>query len=174
MTSYRRKHISGIFLVLLSFIFLFVLSCSGKGKVPKGILPPEKMEEVMWDMVSAGEFLTGYVVNKGDSVNRYMESAKVYGKVLQFHKISQEQFDKSYLYYRLHPELMSVMVDSLSKRHIDAEDNVPPPVQPPVATDKETQDTVRNLDSFTRKMMDTLKTRRDSLRKKMKKFKAVP
>jgi hypothetical protein len=97
----------------ISVLCLF-LSCSGN-KVPKDVLGPEKMQEVMWDMISAGEFLSGYVLNK-DSVDRFAESSKMYGKVLQVHRITREQFDKSYLYYRQHPEMMKVILDTLSQR----------------------------------------------------------
>ena len=102
---------------LLFFFFSLLLfnACKDKDKVPKGILPKEKMQEVLWSLISAGEFLNGYILSK-DSVDRVAESSRVYGQVFQIHHISREEFDKSYFYYREHPDLMQVILDSLSKK----------------------------------------------------------
>jgi Domain of unknown function (DUF4296) len=98
----------------LFFVLFLLTSCSNKEKIPKDILPKEKMQAVLWSMINAGEFLNGYVLK--DSVDKETESSKVYGQVFQIHRISKEEFDKSYSYYRQHPELMKVILDSLSKR----------------------------------------------------------
>lgn len=155
---------------LLLFVLVIAAACSDENKVPKGILPLPKMREVMWDMISAGEFLNGYVLNK-DSVDRFAEAAKVYGQVLQVHKITREQFDKSYLYYEQHPALMKVIVDSLSKRQIDPAEIYAP--KAPAATDSTKKDSLHVVDS-TVKMPAYLNARRDSIRKKIKKMKAIP
>jgi Domain of unknown function (DUF4296) len=98
------------------FIGLFFLgSCVDKNKIPKDILPKEKMQTVLWSMISAGEFLNAYILNK-DSVDKLAESSRIYGQVFQVHHITKEEFDKSYLYYREHPDLMKVVLDSLSKK----------------------------------------------------------
>ncbi len=99
---------------VLFFALCILVSCSNKDKVPKDILPAEKMQAVLWSMINAGEFLNGYVLK--DSVDKIAETSKVYGQVFQIHRISKEQFDKSYLYYRQHPELMKIVLDSLSKK----------------------------------------------------------
>lgn len=69
----------------------------------------------MWSMITAGEFLNGYILSK-DSVDRVAESSTVYGQVFQIHHVSREEFDKSYFYYRQHPDLMQVILDSLAKK----------------------------------------------------------
>ena len=101
------------------FFFFFSLllfnGCREKDQLPKDILPKEKMQEVLWSMINAGEFLNGYLLIK-DSVDRVAESSRVYGQVFQIHRITREEFDKSYAYYRQHPALMKVILDSLSKR----------------------------------------------------------
>src|SRR5689334_7652746 len=103
---------------LLFFISITAIACSNDNKVPKNILPKQKMQDVLWDMISAGEYLNGYVITLTDSVDRSVESAKKYGQVLQFHHITAEQFETSYRYYRDHPVLLKVILDSLSKRQI--------------------------------------------------------
>jgi hypothetical protein len=103
-------------LPLLFFILLLITSCSGKKKIPGDILPQEKMQAVLWSMMNAGEFLNGYIINK-DSVDKTAESSKIYGQVFQVHHITKGEFDKSYLYYKEHPELLKVILDSLSKKN---------------------------------------------------------
>jgi hypothetical protein len=104
---------------LLFFFFSLLLfnACKDKDKdkVPKDILPKEKMQEVLWSMITAGEFLNGSILSR-DSVDRVAESSRVYGQVFQIHHVSREEFDKSYFYYREHPDLMQVILDSLTKK----------------------------------------------------------
>jgi Domain of unknown function (DUF4296) len=102
-------------LLFLFFNLFFIISCSDKNKVPNYVLPEEKMQAVLWSMINAGEFLNGYILNK-DSVDRVAESSKIYGQVFQIHHVTKEEFDKSYLYYREHPDLMKAILDSLSKK----------------------------------------------------------
>ena len=101
------------------FFFLFSLllfnACKDKDKVPNDILSKEKMQEVLWSMITAGEFLNGYILSS-DSADKLAESSKIYGQVFQIHHISREEFDKSYYYYREHPDLMQVLLDSLAKK----------------------------------------------------------
>jgi hypothetical protein len=132
-------------LVPLFFILLFIISCSDKKKIPKGVLPQAKMQAVLWDMISAGEFLTAYVLNK-DSVDKMAESSKLYGQTLQFHHITREDFDKSYLFYQQHPALMKVILDSLSKKQVT-----------PIETFRPQIDTVKKNDTL--KLQDTLRKR---------------
>ncbi|MBC7948723.1 MAG: DUF4296 domain-containing protein [Chitinophagaceae bacterium] len=94
---------------------LLIASCSDKEKVPNGVMARAKMQEVLWDMISAGEFLNGYVMTK-DSIDKLAESSKVYAQVFQVHRVTREEFDKSYRYYREHPKEMRVILDSLSKK----------------------------------------------------------
>jgi hypothetical protein len=102
-------------LSFLLFTLFFLFSCTDKNEIPKDILPKEKMQAVLWSMISAGEFLNSYILSK-DSVDKVAESSKIYGQVFQVHHITKEEFDKSYLYYREHPDLMKVVLDSLSKK----------------------------------------------------------
>jgi hypothetical protein len=102
-------------LSLFFFSLFFVISCKDKDQIPNDILPKEKMQEVLWDLINAGEFLNGYIMIK-DSIDKTAESIKIYGQVFQLHHITKEEFDKSYLYYRERPALMKLVLDSLSKQ----------------------------------------------------------
>jgi hypothetical protein len=113
-----------IFLVFFSS--LIILACSRKEKIPANILPPEKMQSVLWDMIGAGEYITTFVVVR-DSVDKEFESLKLYEEVLRMHNVTREQFKKSFAWYRGQPVLMKRMIDTLSKR---ASRLAPPNVKP--------------------------------------------
>ena len=150
-----------LFLTLSILSLLF--SCSDKNKLPKGILPKQKMQEVMWDMIRTGEFLNGFVLYKDTAIDKVAESQKWYNKVYQLHKITKTDFDRSYAYYQDHPVLMKELLDSLSKKQV--------PVKPAI------QDSVAIKDSIKKripppvidrrlKIIDTLKNRKIIKRKK--------
>jgi hypothetical protein len=102
-----------IFVFCISSIL--ILACSHKEKIPAGILPPEKMQSVLWDMIGAGEYITTFVAVQ-DSVDKELESLKMYEQVLRAHHTTRDQFKKSFSWYRSQPVLMRTMIDTLSKR----------------------------------------------------------
>lgn len=99
---------------LLLFLF-FVSSCSEKDKIPSDVLPKDKMQTVLWDMIRADQFLQNYVFAKDTSSKKKEESIKLYQQVLSIHGISKEKFEKSFLYYKSNPQLIQSIMDSLSK-----------------------------------------------------------
>jgi Domain of unknown function (DUF4296) len=100
---------------LTVLFFIIIFSCSDKNKISKDILPKEKMQEVLWGMICAGEYLDGYVLKK-DSIDGVIEKTKIYNQVFRVYHITKEGFDKSYKYYKEHPDMMKEILDSLSKR----------------------------------------------------------
>lgn len=103
---------------LLVFLLL-VCSCNSSQKVPKEILPPEKMETVLWDLMRSGALVNNFILSKDSTLDKNQEHIKWVNRVLTFHQISEKQFKKSFSYYQEHPELMSVIMDSISKREED-------------------------------------------------------
>ncbi|HEX2846214.1 MAG TPA: DUF4296 domain-containing protein [Chitinophagaceae bacterium] len=136
----------------LSFPLLLLLTgimaCSDKNKLPKDVLPQPKMQAVMWDMIRAGDFLNNYVFYRDTSVDKIAETQKWNEKIFQIHKITREQFDKSYAYYRQHPQLMKAVMDSISKTKV--EDVVTQPTPEPVVSSVDTAAGKRKLDSLKR------------------------
>ena len=104
-----------ILFFFLSLSIILIVSCREKKGLPADILPQDKMRDILWDMISASQYLNLYVLPK-DSVDKLVASAKVYGQVFQVYKISKAQFDKSYSYYREHDVLLKPILDSLSRR----------------------------------------------------------
>ena len=100
--------------VLLAFI---VLSCSGKNKIPKDVLSQPQMEAVLWDMISADEFIAGYVLPKDSSLDKKQESIKLYDEIYRIHKTSKEKFEKSLSFYQSHPSLLMDVLDSINAKH---------------------------------------------------------
>src|SRR5690349_18892550 len=104
-----------------SFIFFIIYlatACSNRDALPKGILPKKQMGDVLWDMSRAGEFLNGFVFSKDSSIERVTRSHIWYDKIFQIHKISRDEFYKSYLYYQDHPVLLRELLDSLVKKPV--------------------------------------------------------
>ena len=116
---------------LFSFFLLLIFFSCKANKIPDDILPPEKMQEVLWDMIRADEFLVSYVI-KDTSVNRKTESVKLYQKVFEVHDISKSAFEKSFKYYQLHPENLQPIMDSLNARKSDREIGETPLIEPDI------------------------------------------
>ena len=100
---------------LIVTIFILLQSCSDKDKVPEGVLSRQKMREVMWDMIRAGEFLQSYVFPKDSTIDKVAESQKWNDKIYEFHKTDKATFEKSYAYYKEHPSFMKDMLDTLAR-----------------------------------------------------------
>jgi hypothetical protein len=98
------------------FILCSIIACSNKNKLPKDILPQPKMQAIVWDLMSATEFLNGYVFPRDSSIDQTAENQGWYQKVFELHGTTKAEFDKSYVYYKNHPDVMKVLLDSLSRR----------------------------------------------------------
>lgn len=107
---------AALFILTISIL----VACSDKDEVPAGILSRQQMQAVMWDMVRTGEFLNGFVLSKDTSIDKVGESQKWYDKVYQLHKITKEKFERSYAYYEQHPGIFKEILDSLSRKQVNA------------------------------------------------------
>lgn len=111
------------------FLFLVCLSlftgCGKKDKPPGSILQQEKMESVLWDMMRADQFLLTYVLSKDTTKKKETESRKLYSQIFQLHAISEKQFSESFSWYKAHPALLAVIMDSISKKTAGLTDPLP-------------------------------------------------
>jgi uncharacterized protein DUF4296 len=98
---------------LLIVVCLISGACGGKNSVPSGILPREKMEKVMWDMVMADQYAS-YLAKDSAHLDLKQERLRLYEQVFRLHDISRDKFQKSYAYYMEHPELNQLLFDSLT------------------------------------------------------------
>jgi hypothetical protein len=98
---------------MIATALLLIVACKSR-RVPEGVIKPEKMEAIMWDMIQAGEFLNGYVLFRDTTTNQVLESQRWYDKIYSLHNTSREEFIRSYEYYRTHPRLMQEVFDSMA------------------------------------------------------------
>jgi len=107
------------------FIFLFMASCSGKTKIPPGVMGPEKMEKVLWDVFMAdvaAQQISGNdtTVVLSDKIKELSEES------FRVNKIKEKDFFNSYNWYIKHPEIFNQLLDSIYSRQSHERDrNLP-------------------------------------------------
>ena len=102
----------------LPLLFLLMLTaCGKKEKIPAGILPVPQMTNVLWDLMLADEMVAmQYPV---DTANvRFDTSLVLYSQVAKAHNTTQKQFQQSLQFYKKRPDLMQVIIDSLTARTV--------------------------------------------------------
>lgn len=96
------------FLTLLLFLFL---SCTGNG-VPKDVLPPQRMESVLYDVIRADEWVD-FAVLQDSTFRGFTKRAALYDSVFRIHSISKDDYRKSMAFYQSRPDLLKEILTSL-------------------------------------------------------------
>ena len=114
------------------FILISFLSCSDKPSAPADLINRDKMGKILWDMVQADRFSTVYILKDSAKKDVKMETFKLYDQVFQIHKVTKEQFVKSYKYYISRPDVGKEIFDSVVVRANRArvDTNKPPQAKP--------------------------------------------
>ena len=99
---------------ILICILALCIACSS-GPVPKGVIEPEKMEGVVYDLMQADELLNNFVP-KDTGVDMKKERSMYYGKIFKIHGTNKKQFYTSFKYYQQHPDLQKALFDSLNQK----------------------------------------------------------
>lgn len=102
--------------VLVLLILCVFISCSKNQDLPKGLLPPEKMEPVLWDYIRADVYATDFI-RQDSTKDAALENLKMQLAVFKKYNTSKDQFYKSLDYYLEHRNLLSPLVDSLLSAH---------------------------------------------------------
>jgi len=97
---------------IIVFFLLVCVGCRSDQKVPGGVLEVNKMKMVMWDMLQAEEYVDNFLL-KDSGKDRKTETLKMYAKVFSRHDISKETYTESYAYYKTHPVVEKILIDSL-------------------------------------------------------------
>ena len=105
------KGVMGVLIVCL-----IAAGCSDKDGIPRGILPKDKMEEVMWDMAQADQYAALYLAKDSAHIDQKTETMRLYEEVFRLHHVTREEFGKSYRYYLDHPALSQQLFDSVIAR----------------------------------------------------------
>jgi len=98
---------------LLLGLVLMASGCSDKDSVPADVLPHDKMEAVMWDVIQAEQYSANYLIKDTPRLDLKLENLRMYDEVFRLHQTSREQFRKSYNYYMGRADLAQVLFDSL-------------------------------------------------------------
>lgn len=97
------------------FILLFglgLLTSCGNNENPSGILKPQKMQAVLWDIIKADAF-TNEFIKKDSAKNAVAENLKLQQEIFAIHKITKADFYKSYDYYQSNTTQFKIMLDSM-------------------------------------------------------------
>lgn len=103
---------AGKYIVLI--VAFGVAACS-RSRVPSDIIQPHEMGNMLFEISMAEEFVNSFVA-KDSSRDKDVEIQKEYQKIFLLHNIKEEQFQKSYAFYRSHPDIFKTMMDSLNAR----------------------------------------------------------
>jgi len=124
----------------LMAILVILAGCSGKDKIPSGILPRTKMEDILWDMIQADQFSAIYLAKDSARINVKMEDLRLYQQVFRLHQVSRDEFRKSLRYYEDRPDLIRTVFDSLLSRgnRLRTESYNKPAPPPPAAVTPQT------------------------------------
>ena len=100
-----------------AFLFslvVFTIACTNTTKAPKDVISKQKMEDILWDLIQADRFSTLFLARDSAEVNINLENIKLYQRVFQIHKISKDDFIKSYKFYLSRPDITKVIFDSIA------------------------------------------------------------
>ena len=125
-----NKNIHRLLSIHLSVYWVMVLivlfsSCSENNDTPKDILSFDKMKLVLWDDTKA-QVYAKEILSRDTMINDTFWYAAMKEKILQHHHISKEQYEKSYRYYSLHPDLFIRLTDSIQKLQVQSFKNSNP------------------------------------------------
>ena len=97
----------------LAILYLFLLySCKNEVEIPNGILPSEKMEPILLDLIRADEIINQQTY--GDSASSIRAKREImYQKVFTVHGVTRNQFNNSFTFYQNHPDFMKGVLDSM-------------------------------------------------------------
>ena len=102
-----RKH-STQFVISNLLLVLFFAACNSK---PSGIIQPEEMKMIIWDLEKAGQFVSNDT-SAAVRLNLKDSTTAEFRKVLAIHKTTQDAFLKSLVYYEQNPEAFKTLIDS--------------------------------------------------------------
>lgn len=100
----------GCRLIKILFLLLLVSLASCEVKMPEDVLPPQKMEDILYDYHLANSMATTFA--SADYKEKLM-----YSYVYQKHNVSKELFDSSLVWYNRYPKYMKDIYTNLESRY---------------------------------------------------------
>lgn len=112
---------------LLTTLIVVFVGCS-QSPVPKGILLPNEMQKVVYDILRVDDYVVN-TISRDTTVNIKKQRSIYYEEVFKLHNTNRKQFYASYKYYQQHPDLQKTLYDSISAE-ASKETDVKPRVLP--------------------------------------------
>lgn len=97
---------------ILIFSLALLGSCGNKNGLPEGVLKPEKMQEVLWDVIRADVFTADFI-KKDSAKNASAENEKLQRQIFAIHKVTGKEFYTSYNYYKSNTADFKKIIDSM-------------------------------------------------------------
>ena len=98
------------------FCLLLILQlsgCKGKDEIPARVLTQARMQKVMWEIFQA-DYYTEQFVRTDTLRNARLENAQMQEQIFKRHGTTRIQYEKSYVFYSDRPDLMKILMDSLT------------------------------------------------------------
>ena len=92
-------------------ICLFCVACSGDA-VPKEVLPPEKMQAVMHDVIRVDE-MVDFLRMSDSTYQPFSKRTALYDTVFGLHNITKKRFQNSLKYYQGRPDLLKEIMGNI-------------------------------------------------------------
>ncbi len=99
------------YLICFTVMCMLVACTTEDKKIPKEVMPVNKMKIIMWDMIQAGNYAD--LLKERDTSIKKINTAYM-AEVLKMHNISKGDFFKSFDFYVAHPKLNKELFDSLN------------------------------------------------------------
>lgn len=103
--------IRNIGVVATVLVLFMAAACGSSGH--DGILPADKMQVVMWDMMRADELAMDATARDTARNSMLSHAIGYYQQVFAVHDITKEEFYRSLAYYQEHPDQNKVLMDSV-------------------------------------------------------------
>ena len=98
------------------FYLIFIGFLFGCKQNDKGIISPDKMEKILWDLTQADIFTADFI-SKDSSKDLTKENLKLQLKIFSKNKTDRKSFYRSYDYYLQHEELLKPLLDTMVVRN---------------------------------------------------------
>ncbi len=100
---------------VICIVLFSIFSACSNDAVPEGILEPNQMEMVVYDLLKVDDYINNFAV-KDTSINKKMKRSILYEQVFKLHDTNRKIFYTSYQYYQQHPDIQKTLFDSLFAR----------------------------------------------------------
>ncbi len=112
----------------LIFFCCVMMACTNSTTIPRGIIPPPKMEAVLYDVIRADE-MADFSGIMDSTYRKFSRRTSLYDSIFHIHAITKEGFKSSLDFYQGRPDLLKIILDTLQKR-ADTTIPVVKPVKP--------------------------------------------